>query len=303
MFFSKHWDYSEEDLVLRYLKGVCAINPSLTLNEDTKTIFNSNSASDKVIVISGGGSGHEPSHAGFVGEGLLDVAIAGNIFASPSAKQILNGLRSIKSEKGYLLIVKNYTGDILHFGLAAERAKSLGMNVELVIVADDVAVGRTKNGLVGRRGLAGTILVHKISGAKSLSGASLSDIAQVSQKVVNSMVTIAASLEHCSVPGRGEGELELLKPNEFEIGMGIHNEPGIKKHSSIPTIGSLIEELLKYLLSQDDTERSYVSFDFNDEIVLLVNNLGGTSVLELYAIGDIVLQQLADNYLVVEFNF
>jgi dihydroxyacetone kinase len=129
MFYSKHWDYSEEDLVLLYLKGVCAVNPSLTLNEDTKIIFNAKSASDKVIVISGGGSGHEPTHAGFVGEGLLDVAIAGNIFASPSAKQTLNGLRSIKSEKGYLLIVKNYTGDILNFGLAAERAKSLGMTL------------------------------------------------------------------------------------------------------------------------------------------------------------------------------
>lgn len=141
--------------------------------------------------------------------------------------------------------------------------------------------------------------MHKISGAKSLSGASLSDIEQVSQKVINSMVTIAASLEHCSVPGRGEDGLELLKPNEFEVCMGIHNEPGVKKHSSIPIIGSLIEELLMYLLSQDDAERSYVPFDSNDKTVLLINNLGGTSVLELYAIGDIVLQKLADNYLIV----
>lgn len=297
MFYSKHWDYSNEDLVLLHLKGLCAINPCLTLVEDSKVIFNSNCTSDKVIVVSGGGSGHEPTHAGFVGEGLLDVAIAGNIFASPSAKQILNGLRAIKSEKGYLLIVKNYTGDILHFGLAAERAKALGMNVELVIVADDVAVGRTKNGLVGRRGLAGVILVHKISGAKSILGASLSDIAQVSQKVIDNMVTVAASLDHCSVPGRGDDdELEILKPNEIEVGMGIHNEPGVKKYSTIPKIGSLIDELLIYLLSQDDKERTYVPFNDNDEVVLLVNNLGGTSVLELYAIGDMVLQKLAEIY-------
>lgn len=184
----------------------------------------------------------------------------------------------------------------MHFGLAAERAKALGMNVELVIVADDVAVGRTKNGLVGRRGLAGTILTHKIAGSKSSMGASLSDVADISQKAVDNMVTVAASLEHCSVPGRAEDELELLKPNEIEIGMGIHNEPGVKKHSSIPNIGSLVEELLEYLLSKNDKERSYVPFESNDQVILLVNNLGGTSVLELNAIGGVVLQKLTENY-------
>lgn len=296
MFFLKHWDYSDQDLVLMYLRMLCATNYSLTLNEDAKIVFNSKSISDKVIVVSGGGSGHEPTHAGFVGEGLLDVAVVGNIFASPSSKQILNGIKSIKSDEGYLLIVKNYTGDILNFGLAAERAKALGMDVELVIVADDVAVGRTKNGLVGRRGLAGTALIHKISGAKAAMGASLSEVAYISQKVVDNMVTIAASLEHCSVPGRVEDELELLKPNEIEIGMGIHNEPGVKKHSSIPSIGSLVEELLEYLLSKNDKERSYVPFESNDQVILLVNNLGGTSVLELNAIGSVVLQKLKEDY-------
>lgn len=299
MLYLKNWDFSDEDLVLLYLKGLCAINSSLTLNENTRVLFNSNPVSDKVVIVSGGGSGHEPIHAGFVGEGLLDVAIAGNIFASPSAKQILAGLKAIESEKGYLMIVKNYTGDVLHFGLAAERAKAIGMNVELVIVGDDVAVGRTKNGLVGRRGLAGTVLVHKLAGAKSFSGASLSDIAVISQKAIDSMVTVAASLEHCSVPGKEADELDLIKPNEVEIGMGIHNEPGIKKHSSIPKVGDLIEELLEYLLSQDDEERSYVSFDANDEIVLLINSLGCTSVLELYAISNIILEKLAHNYSIV----
>ncbi|CUM64541.1 uncharacterized protein PRCAT00002147001 [Priceomyces carsonii] len=296
MLFLKHWNYSNQDLVLLYLRSLCTTNRSLTLNESAKVIINSKSTSEKVIVISGGGSGHEPTHAGLVGDGLLDVAVAGNIFASPSAKQILTGIKSIKSEKGYLLIVKNYTGDILHFGLAAERAKALGIKVVLVIVADDVAVGRTKNGLVGRRGLAGTVLVHKISGAKASMGASLIEVAKISQDVADNMVTIGASLEHCSVPGRDEDEMEILKPNEIEIGMGIHNEPGVKKYSSIPNIDDLIQELLEYLLSQSDKERSYVPFVSDEQVVLLVNNLGGTSVLELNVIGSIVIQQLAENY-------
>lgn len=294
--YLKNWDFSNQDLVTLYLKSLCSLNGSLSLNEKSKVIYNGNSSPNKVVVVSGGGSGHEPTHAGFVGQGMLDVAVAGNIFASPSAKQILGGIKSIGSENGYLLIVKNYTGDILHFGLAAERAKALGLKVELVIVADDVAVGKTKNGLVGRRGLAGTVLVHKIAGALSSTCGVLSQVAATAQKVVDNLVTIAASLEHCSVPGRVEEELDILKQNEIEIGMGIHNEPGVKKYSSIPKIDDLVTELLGYLLSEEDEERDYVSFGAEDEVVLLINNLGGTSSLELNAIATLVIQKLASLY-------
>lgn len=294
--FLKNWDFSNQDLVTLYLKSVCSTNNSLRLNERSKVVYNGNSCPGKVVVVSGGGSGHEPTHAGFVGDGLLDVAVAGNIFASPSAKQILSGIKSIESENGYLLVVKNYTGDILHFGLAAERAKALGLKVEMVIVADDVAVGRTKNGLVGRRGLAGTVLVHKVAGALAARKSDLTQVAATAQRVVDNLVTIAASLEHCTVPGRDEDDQELLKPNETEIGMGIHNEPGIKKYSSIPKIESLVAELLEYLLSPADKERNYVSFEANEDIVLLINNLGGTSNLELNAIATLVLQKLSSAY-------
>lgn len=268
-----------------------------------KVVFNTNSQEDKVMLLSGGGSGHEPLHCGFVGNGMLDVGVAGHVFASPSTRQILAGIRSKPSKAGTLIIVKNYTGDILHFGLALERAKALGYtNIEMVIVADDVSVGKTKNGLVGRRGLAGTTLVHKILGAKSLTGAHLKSLAKLGTDVVNNLVTIGASLDHCSIPGRGgedTEEVEFLLSNEVEIGMGIHNEPGVKKVSPIPTIDHLISELLKYLLSTEDKERNYVPFKSDDEVVLLINNLGGVSNLELYAITHHVFEQLGKTYKIV----
>ncbi|KAK9349725.1 Dak kinase [Lipomyces doorenjongii] len=182
------------DLVLSSLKGLVAANPVLTLMEDDKVVLQ-RSGKDKVMVISGGGSGHEPSHAGYVGEGMLDAAVCGSIFASPSTKQIISALSQFTSSKGFVLVVKNYTGDILHFGLAAEKLKAKGMQVELVIVGDDVAVGKAKGGLVGRRGLAGTILVHKTAGAAAESGLSISEVSRLARTVSENIVTIGASLQ------------------------------------------------------------------------------------------------------------
>lgn len=309
----KHWKYEQEDVVLTSLTGLCQSNPHLKLIPQERVVFaageSKSSPSDdasKIIVLSGGGSGHEPLHAGFVGENLLDVAVAGSVFASPAVKQIVAGLNCV-AHKGAVVVVKNYTGDILHFGLASERAKAAGMNVELVVVEDDVAVGRTKNGLVGRRGLAGTALVHKIIGGLTAQQKSLSvqDVAQLGRDVVNSLVTIGASLDHVTIPGTSskeeddEDEKELLSSNEIEIGMGIHNEPGIKRLSPIPTIDALVSELLKYLLDPNDKERYYVPFDKDDEVVLLLNNLGSTSNLEIYAIQSVVMDQLKKNYGIV----
>ncbi|GME89831.1 hypothetical protein B5S29_g4131 [[Candida] boidinii] len=306
----KHWSYTE-DLVHSHLKGLCHSNPNLRLIDSERVVYNEFSKNDKVMLLSGGGSGHEPTHAGFVGDGGLDIGVAGFVFASPSTKQIYSGLKSKKTEKGYLVIVKNYTGDILHFGLASERAKAEGLNVELLIVQDDVSVGRTKNGMVGRRGLAGTVLVHKITGgkaAKDNNAASLKEVHELGQAVVDNLVTIGASLSHVTIPGIRHNEeedandedddehVEKLKDDEIEIGMGIHNEPGIKKISPIPTIDQLCSELLEYLLSKEDKERNYVNFDKNDDVVLLINNLGGTSALELYAIQNTVVQLLNSNY-------
>ncbi|KAH3661821.1 hypothetical protein OGAPHI_005999 [Ogataea philodendri] len=305
---SKHWNY-KQDLVHAHLKGLCHANPDLLFIESERVVINRHSKQDKVMVLSGGGSGHEPLHAGFVGEGCLDVGVAGFVFASPSTKQIYSGLKAKPSKKGTVIVVKNYTGDILHFGLAAERAKAEGYPVELLIVGDDVSVGKTKNGMVGRRGLAGTALVHKITGAKAAKDsnkASLAEVYKVGENVVANLVTIGASLDHCTIPGNRHHEEEesededeqkhLLKEDEIEVGMGIHNESGIKRVSPIPTIDTLVSDLLKYLLDKNDKERNYVDFDSSDEVVLLINNLGGTSNLELFAIQDTVVDLLASDY-------
>jgi len=238
---------------------------------------------------------------------MLTAAIAGTIFASPSTKQILTGLRAIQSKAGTLIIVKNYTGDVLHFGLATERAKAEGLRIEMVVVADDVAVGRQKGSLVGRRGLAGTILVHKISGALAEKGLisasyfqslthreSLETIVATARDVILNLVTIGFSLDHCSVPGRRSAE--FLTANEVEIGMGIHNEPGVNRLKSIPTSSELASKVLKLLLDQGDPDRAFVPFSAGDKTVLLINNLGGISNLEISAFAGLVVDQLASTY-------
>lgn len=307
----KHWNY-EEDIVATSINGVCLANPFLKYIEAEKVVFNSKDSENKVTILSGGGAGHEPLHVGFVGDNLLDVAVSGSIFASPSVKQIVAGVNSKPSKKGTIIVVKNYTGDILHFGLAAERAKAQGFNVELLVVQDDVSVGRTKNGMVGRRGLAGTSLVHKIVGAKSAlddASASLEEVHALGKKVIDNLVTIGVSLDRVTIPsskadaareGSGsddEGEkADELSKDEVEIGMGIHNEHGIKRVKPIPSVDELAEWMLQYLLDPNDKERYYVPYEKDDEFVLLVNNLGATSNLELYAIQSIVSAKLSKIY-------
>ena len=308
----KHWNYTT-DIVRTSINGVCLANPFLKYIESERVVYNSNSSNEKVTILSGGGSGHEPLHLGFVGDGLLDVAVCGNVFASPSVKQIVSGINSKPSKKGTIIVVKNYTGDILHFGLASERVKASGLNVELLIVQDDVSVGKTKNGMVGRRGLAGTSLVHKIVGAKSIldnHSASFDEVYNLGQKVIDNLVTIGASLDRVTIPlskannnendndsdSDDDEKIDELSKDEVEIGMGIHNEHGIKRVSPIPTVEDLPESLLKYLLDPNDKERHYVNFDSNDDVVLLINNLGATSNLELYAIQSIVVEKLNSIY-------
>lgn len=295
----------DHDIVLPSLRALVRSNPNLSLLEHDKVVFLSDSAKSsssqkKVTLVSGGGSGHEPTHAGFVGQGMLDAAVAGSVFASPSTKQILSGLKAVASPKGTLVVVKNYTGDVIHFGLAAERFRASGGaahgDIEVVVVGDDVAVGREKGGMVGRRGLAATVLVHKIAGAAAQAGHSLKTVAAVARAVAANSVTIGSSLDHCNVPGRS---FETnLNGTEMEIGMGIHNEPGVKKVSPVPSIPELLKSTLPLLISQEDKDRAFASFDKSDEIVLVVNNLGGLSNLELGYITDTVLEQLqADHHI------
>lgn len=291
MTLAKHWDFGGEDIVLANLKGLVYANPAVRLIPAEKVVFNPHlDTSKKVTLISGGGAGHEPLHAGFVGENLLDAAVSGAMFASPSTKQILAALNAKSDPKmGTLVIAKNYTGDVLHFGLAAERLRAAGHSVEVIFVQDDVAVGRAQNKMVGRRGLAGTALFHKIVGAAAGTGASLKSVAALGRAVNESLVTVGASLDRTSVPGKEE--VEFTGHNEAELGLGIHNEPGVKI-SPIPKIGDLVDTMYEKLLLKTDKDRHYVDFTDDDDYVLLVNNIGGTSSLELHAILQHVFEKL-----------
>jgi dihydroxyacetone kinase len=188
----------------------------------------------------------------------------------------------------------NYTGDVLNFGMAVEKAKAAGMQVEMVVMGDDAGVGREQGGKVGRRGIAGTVLVHKIAGALAGTGAGLKDVHKVAQLVADNTVSIGSSLLHVHVPGREAGEAEELKQDEVEIGMGIHNEPGSEK--SKDDLPGIVKTMLKYMLDQSDKDRAFLNVSSSDQTVLLVNNLGGVSVLEMGGITNEVVSQLEKTY-------
>lgn len=284
---SKHFVNAAENLVVESLQGLCAVNPQIALDVADKVVYVASPDRSKVALICGGGSGHEPAHAGFVGDGILTAAACGSVFASPNASQVRRAIDLVENEKGAVIIVKNYTGDILNFGLAREQYAAQhpekADRVRFVVVADDVAVGRSQGKIVGRRGLAGTCLVYKIAGAHAKRGASLNEVYDIAEWVSSRVGTIGVGLEHCHVPGTAAGESHL-KPSEIEIGMGIHNEPGNRRLSPIPPLSDIVKEQLDLLTSTSDPERSFLPFKGKDKIVLLVNNLGGTSELEMTSI-------------------
>jgi dihydroxyacetone kinase len=181
--------------------------------------------------------------------------------------------------------------------LAANKIRALGINIEVVTVGDDVSVGRERSGRVGRRALAGTVLVQKIAGAMAARATStLKDVRAISEIVIANLATTAASLNHTHVPGRSEDELLVLQPDELELGMGIHNEPGCRSIRPIPPLKSLVKEMLDQLLDMDDTDRAYVDFRNGSGVVLMINNLGGLSILELGAITKEVISQLSTGF-------
>jgi dihydroxyacetone kinase len=266
------------------------------LDEENKIIYlRPDAAKAQVSIVSGGGSGHEPSFGAFVGPGLLSGAVAGTIFASPSAEQIRRCiLQRVEKSKGVLVVVMNYTGDVLNFGMAVEKAKAAGIDAEMVVMADDAGVGRKAGGKVGRRGIAGTVLIHKIAGALAASGASLKDVYKAANVVAENTVSIGSSLSHVHVPGRDAGGEDELKEKEVEIGMGIHNEAGSER--STADLAGNVETMLKYMLDPSDKDRAFISIDQKDETVLLVNNLGGVSPLEMGGITAEVVGQLEREY-------
>ncbi|KAF2838361.1 dihydroxyacetone kinase [Patellaria atrata CBS 101060] len=295
----KHFLHDPTHLVHTALSSLPLLNPSLLLDSANKTIYLRPlpASPATVSLLSGGGSGHEPSFSSFVGQGLLTAAVAGTIFASPSAAQVRHALlHRVPREKGVLVVVMNYTGDVLNFGMGVEKARALGLQVEMVVVGDDVGVGRGQGGKVGRRGIAGTCLVLKIAAAAAEKGGSLEEVRRVAETVAANLVSIGASLAHVHVPGRekGEGDEDGVAEGEVEVGMGIHNEPGSERKTA--DLVALVQTMLKHLLDQSDEDRAFLNISGEDETVLLVNNLGGVSVLEMSGIVAVVLGQLEGDW-------
>lgn len=237
----------------------------------------------KTALISGGGSGHEPAHGGFVGKGMLDCAVAGAVFTSPTPDQIYEGIKAIATDKGVLMIIKNYTGDVMNFEMAAEMAEAEGIAVKQVIVNDDVAV---KDSLytVGRRGVAGTIFVHKIAGALAEEGAELSQVASVAQKVIDNVRTMGAAIAPCTVPAAGKPGFTLSE-QEMEIGIGIHGEPGTHREA-MRSADEIVDTLMEKILADIDYSGS--------EVAVMVNGSGGTPLMELFILNNRVADILAE---------
>ncbi|MEM1151476.1 MAG: dihydroxyacetone kinase subunit DhaK [Pseudomonadota bacterium] len=259
---------AKDDLVKEAIDGLLACSGGTLARLDgyphIKVVYRANWDRSKVALVSGGGSGHEPAHAGFVGAGMLTAAVCGEVFASPSVEAVLAGILEVTGEAGCLLIVKNYTGDRLNFGLAAERARAQGRKVEMVVVDDDIALPD----LPQPRGVAGTLFVHKVAGALAEQGHSLEDVTAAARKVIGTVTSIGTSLDTCTVPGSPKED--RIPAGKAELGLGIHGEPGVEQ-IEFTGAAAAMQTVLGKLRSQMG-DGSYVT---------LLNNLGSTTPLEM----------------------
>ncbi|MGO1532101.1 MAG: dihydroxyacetone kinase subunit DhaL [Micrococcaceae bacterium] len=274
-----------EDVVRQSLEGIVALRPDLRLLGGSNTILHlpaDSTIKPQVAVLSGGGAGHEPAHAGYVGSGMLAGAVSGEVFTSPSVDDVLRAIRAVDQGMGVVLIVKNYTGDVLNFGLAAEIARVDGIETAVVTVADDVAIASAGSG-PGARGLAGTVFVHKIAGALAAEGASVNEVATRSQAAADGMATMSIALGACTVPAAGAPSFEL-GTTEIEWGLGIHGEPGSERSEVMSA-----QETVSRLLSKTLESASLVK---DDSVAVMLNNLGGTSIMEMTLVAGEVIRQL-----------
>lgn len=272
-----------EDVVTEMCKGMALAHRDLVFAGDYKGIKRREVTPDKVTLISGGGSGHEPAHGGFVGKGMLDVAVCGDIFASPSQIQVYKAIKETKSDKGTLLIIKNYSGDMMNFKNAAQLAGEEGITVDYVKVDDDIAVQDSLY-TVGRRGVAGTVFVHKIAGAAAEAGLSLAEVKAVANKAISQVKSIGFAYTSCTVPAKGTPTFELGE-DEMEYGVGIHGEPGIQREKVLTAdelAKRMVDTLVKELNLTGEVEK----------VALLVNGFGGTPVQELYLLNYSVVKEL-----------
>ncbi|GCD10141.1 dihydroxyacetone kinase subunit DhaK [Clostridium tagluense] len=265
-----------EFVVEEMLEGIVMAHPDYVRKlENVDVLVRKNSPiSGKVALVSGGGSGHEPAHGGYVGMGMLDAAVCGAVFTSPTPDQIYEAVKAVHGELGVLLVVKNYTGDIMNFEMASEMAEMDGIKIARVVVNDDVAV---ENSLftAGRRGIAGTVFVHKIAGAKAETGASLEEVKAVAEKVIANVRSMGMAITPCIVPAAGKPNFSLAQ-DEVEIGMGIHGEPGTHRETLSP-VDEIVEHMLLKILADMPLEPG-------EQVAVMINGLAATPLMELYIV-------------------
>lgn len=279
------------NVVEEMLKGIVRSYPELVHRVADSRVIAKNSKEAQVALVSGGGSGHEPSHAGFVGDGMLSAAVLGDVFTSPTPDQIQTAIKEVDQGKGVLLIVKNYTGDILNFEMAKDMSEMEDIPVEIVVVDDDIAV-EDSTYTAGKRGVAGTVLVHKILGAEARKGASLSELKELGEALVKDIKTIGVALKAATVPEVGKPGFELPE-DEIEFGVGIHGEPGYRREKLQPS-KLLAKEMVGKLLAQYP--------DSLKTIGVLVNGMGGTPLMEQFVFMNDILDLLAEKNIEVVFH-
>ncbi|MDQ0942734.1 dihydroxyacetone kinase subunit DhaK [Streptomyces sp. V1I1] len=275
------------------LAGIAAAHPELKVDAENKVIARADGTrTGKVALISGGGSGHEPLHGGFVGLGMLDAACPGEVFTSPVPGQMLTAAQAVNGGAGVLFIVKNYTGDVLNFQMAAELAAEEGITVETVLVDDDVAV-KDSTWTAGRRGTGATVFVEKIAGALAEKGADLAAVAEMGKRVNAASRSFAVALTACTTPASGKPGFDLPE-DEVEVGVGIHGEPGRTREKLRPA-----KEIVATALDAILADQPLIA---GDETIVMVNGLGGTPLIELYVVFNDVAAALADKGIVMARN-
>jgi triose/dihydroxyacetone kinase / FAD-AMP lyase (cyclizing) len=287
-----------EDVVEEMLQGLAVLHPGSIRLPGHKALIRADAQrvrNQQVAVLSGGGSGHEPAHAGYIGAGMLSAAIAGEVFTSPSSDTVLAAIQAVAAKPGALLVVKNYTGDRLNFGLAAEMARVEGIPVEIIIVDDDVALKGTGQA-TGARGLAGTVFIHKLLGAAAAEGKSLADLAAIGKEAVASLATMGVSFSAGTSPAVGKPSFELGE-HEMELGLGIHGEPGVNRTELQPA-NQVTETLLTEILRQGSF--GHGSSGDAQRVAVMVNNLGATTEMELAIVARHAASFLAGRGLTVE---
>lgn len=282
-----------ENIVNEMIDGMVLSHPELIKRiPETGIIQRTIEKTGKVAIISGGGSGHEPAHAGFVGKGMLSAAVCGAVFTSPTPDQILEAIKAADEGAGVFLVIKNYSGDIMNFEMAQELAEMEGIKVESVVVDDDIAVEDSLY-TQGKRGVAGTVFVHKILGYAAEQGQSIEEIKKLAEELVPNMKTVGLALTGVTTPGSNEPSFTLAA-DEIEYGVGIHGEPGYRREK-LQSSQDLAEELLTKLLEEFEAKAK-------DRFAIIVNGLGGTPLMEQYVFANDVQKLMGDKGLEIEFS-